>query len=145
MKPDSLDKVRANAERVSGLMKTLSHPNRLMIVCDLIDEEKSVSDIEAGSGVKQPVLSRELARLRDEGLVTARRESKAVFYRISDPSLLTLMAALCRTWGNETAELAWEPAANSQEMEKETDATFPTVRGQVRGRVRIKPDPYRTE
>jgi len=145
MKPENLERIRENAEAVSSLMKTLSHPNRLMIVCDLIGTEKAVSDIEASSGVKQPVLSRELARLRDEGLVSTRRESKAVFYRITDAQLVRLMDVLCSAWNGSpvpAGAAADQPTAKPQ---TKTGAALAPPSGRARSRVRLKPDPYRTQ
>lgn len=91
------------AKEVAQLMKTLSHANRLLIACDLTDGERSVSAIEERTGVRQPHLSRELARLRREGLVKARRESKAVYYRLADPRLERLIAALCVAFAPQKA------------------------------------------
>lgn len=87
--------LQAQAGEAAALLKLLSHPHRLSIACVLHEGERSVSDIEAASGVRQPGLSRELARLRDAGLVEPRRVSKAVFYRIVDERLETVLGALC--------------------------------------------------
>jgi DNA-binding transcriptional ArsR family regulator len=57
--------------------------------------EASVSEIEARTGVRQPVLSRELARLRAAGLVATRRASKLVFYRLADDRLPNIIEGLC--------------------------------------------------
>lgn len=142
MTKPGMDAIRARAAEVSGLMKTLSHPNRLMIVCELMNGELSVSEIEDASGVRQPVLSRELGRLRDENLVSTRRESKAVFYSLQDEKLRELMNVLCRSWGGEpvAVEKASQPAPAA-----EGGAVFPTIEGRKGPRVRINPDPYRKE
>jgi ArsR family transcriptional regulator len=90
-----LEMVRARAEEVSGLLKLLSHPNRLLVVCELADGELPVSAIEARTGVAQPNLSRDLARLRAEGIVSTRRQSKQIFYSLTDPRIIAVMRALC--------------------------------------------------
>lgn len=90
-----IDSLQAGAEEVARLLKTMSHANRLLIACQLTSGEKSVGEIEAATGVAQPYLSRELARLRTAGLVKARRASKNMFYRIADERLTTLVGALC--------------------------------------------------
>lgn len=133
-----LDMVQTQAAEVAGLMKTLSHPNRLLIVCQLMDGESSVSQIEETTGVRQPTLSRELGRLRDEGLVQTRRESKAVFYSLKDDRLRDLMNVLCKAWGGEALAARERAAASEQPF-------FPTIEGRRTGRVRIKPDPYRKD
>ncbi|TNE66138.1 MAG: transcriptional regulator [Alphaproteobacteria bacterium] len=147
-----LDQLRASAEQVSALLKTLSHPNRLLVACCLMDGERSVSDIEADTGVRQPGLSRELARLREEGLVDTRRESKVVFYRLADARLDSLMKALCAAFAPGAAPAPVAPprpaAVGSTPSARPEDAeapTFPTVAGRPAARLRLKPNPYRQD
>lgn len=90
-----LEQLRVRAGEVSALLKLLAHPNRLLVACELMEGERSVSEIEARTGVRQPNLSRDLARLRAEGLVVTRREAKQVFYRLADSRIQALMDALC--------------------------------------------------
>lgn len=77
------------------LLKALSHPARLTICCQLRRGEMSVGDMEAKLGIHQPRLSRELGKLREEGLVSTRRESKVVFYHLSDERAISLVDAVC--------------------------------------------------
>ena len=84
------------ADEATALLKSLAHPARLIICCELRDVEMSVGEIEEKLGVKQPRLSRELAKLREEGLVETRREAKAIFYRLSDaPRVRAMVDAIC--------------------------------------------------
>ncbi|MEE2929832.1 MAG: metalloregulator ArsR/SmtB family transcription factor [Pseudomonadota bacterium] len=84
------------ASEATELLKALAHPERLMICCQLRDTELSVGDIETTLGIKQPRLSRELSKLRDTGLVTTRKESKLVFYTLSDKRRVREMVdAIC--------------------------------------------------
>ncbi|WP_417450632.1 metalloregulator ArsR/SmtB family transcription factor [Kordiimonas sp.] len=131
--------VRAHAVEVAALMKTLSHPNRLLIACELMQGERSVSEIEEATGVRQPVLSRELARLRDEELVATRRESKAVFYRLENERLRLLMKVLCQSWGGPGVDT---PEGGEKGALPEV---LPEVEGRPGTRLRLKPDPYRAE
>lgn len=94
-----LEELRERADEVSGLLKLLANPNRLLVACELMEGERSVSEIEQRTGVRQPNLSRDLARLRAEGLVATRREAKQVFYRLADPRIQMLMEALCTAFG----------------------------------------------
>jgi len=66
------------------LMKALAHPVRLLVCCQLLSKEMSVGDIETRLGIKQPRLSRELGKLREEGLLSARRDAKSVFYSVDE-------------------------------------------------------------
>ena len=70
------------AVRASTLMKTLGHSGRLMILCNLADGERSVGDLAARLEMSQSSLSQHLARMRNEGLVTSRRESQTVYYSL---------------------------------------------------------------
>ncbi|MAW81009.1 MAG: transcriptional regulator [Parvularcula sp.] len=103
-KPTSIKELKENAEDVSALLKNLSHANRLMIACTLKEGEKNVSEIAAEIDAPQPHLSRDLGRLRDAGLIKARRESKNVYYSLADDRLSSLVDALCIAFGPKTKQ-----------------------------------------
>ncbi|HNR77581.1 MAG TPA: metalloregulator ArsR/SmtB family transcription factor [Parvularculaceae bacterium] len=102
--PLNIDELRERAGEVAGLLKLLSHPNRLLIACELSGGERSVSALESAIDAAQPNLSRDLARMRAEGLVIARRESKSVFYRLADDRLARVLDALCAAFGPEASK-----------------------------------------
>jgi len=81
--------------QATSLLKSLSHPDRLMICCQLRGGEMSVGELEADLGIPQPRLSRELAKLREEGVLTARREVRQVFYTLSDTRAHAMVDAIC--------------------------------------------------
>ncbi|HEY0927880.1 metalloregulator ArsR/SmtB family transcription factor [Brevundimonas sp.] len=89
-----LDRFQASAAQASALLKALSNEHRLMILCQLGEGELQVSELLDRVGLSQSALSQHLARLRDDGLVSARREGVAVFYRIADPAALKVIAVL---------------------------------------------------
>jgi ArsR family transcriptional regulator len=72
----------------AAFLKALSHEGRLMILCHLAAGERSVTELEDLLGARQAAVSQQLARLRLEGLVSTRRDGKAIFYTISDPKVL---------------------------------------------------------
>ena len=75
---------RARA-RASEFLKALAHELRLLILCDLLDGEKSVGELEALLYLRQSTVSQQLARLRLEGLVaSARRDGKTIYYSIAN-------------------------------------------------------------
>lgn len=80
----TLQKMRAEAERASSLMKTLGHSGRLMVLCHLAEHEMSVGEMAESLEMSQSALSQHLARMRAEGLVETRRESQTVYYRLAD-------------------------------------------------------------
>ena len=79
---------------VANLLKTLSHPARLMIVCTLMEGEYSVSNLEEKVDVHQPHLSQHLTVLRGSGIVETRREGKQIFYCLTEKRAAQLVAAL---------------------------------------------------
>jgi DNA-binding transcriptional ArsR family regulator len=83
-----------DVRQAADLMRSLSNPNRLMIACALADGEQSVSELESKLGIKQPILSQQLADLREAGVVQARRSSKSMFYSVADAKAGKLIAAL---------------------------------------------------
>ena len=82
------------AARDSRVLKTLANPDRLLLLCQLTQGEHGVSEMEALVGVLQPTLSQQLAVLRQEGLVTTRRDGKQIFYSIASPDALAVMQVL---------------------------------------------------
>lgn len=86
--------LRANADAASQLLKALANPDRLLLLCQLSQGERNVSELEALLGIQQPTLSQQLAVLRREGLVATRREGKQIYYRISSPAALAVIDTL---------------------------------------------------
>jgi DNA-binding transcriptional ArsR family regulator len=78
-----LDMLLSNARQASEFLKALSHEVRLLILCFLIDGEKSVSEIERMLKLRQPAVSQQLARLRADGLVDTRRNGKNIYYSLA--------------------------------------------------------------
>lgn len=114
MTPDSRH-LQPLADEATALLKALAHPARLMICCQLRGGEMSVGDIEETLDIRQPRLSRELAKLREEGLVETRRESKVVFYRLAETGRIAAMLdAVCGVMlGKTAAPVALEQGAAS--------------------------------
>ncbi|MCB2127556.1 MAG: helix-turn-helix transcriptional regulator [Rhodobacteraceae bacterium] len=82
IEPDDLG---ARADDAAALLKALSHEGRLMILCYLTTGEKSVTELEQLLSSRQAAVSQQLARLRAERLVSARRDGKAIYYSLRDP------------------------------------------------------------
>ncbi|GAA2821698.1 sulfite-sensing transcriptional repressor BigR [Aminobacter aminovorans] len=84
------------AGEASEFLKKLANPNRLMIVCALVDGERSVRELEDSLGIRQPGLSQQIAELREAGLIAGRKESKSVFYRLADERVAAVVSLLYR-------------------------------------------------
>lgn len=89
-----LTRMQASAAQACKLMKVLSNPDRLMILCQLSKGELCVSDIEEELGIVQPTLSQQLTVLRDEALVSTRREGKNIYYQLSSPRVMAVIKVL---------------------------------------------------
>ena len=81
---EEMDKMKNNAAAAANMLKALSHEGRLMILCNLVSGEKSVTQLEELLSARQAAVSQQLARLRLEGLVTPRRDGKTIYYSLKD-------------------------------------------------------------
>ena len=89
-----IDRMAESAREASGFLKALAHESRLMILCNLLDGEKSVGELEALLARRQSTVSQQLARLRLEGLVSARRDGKTIYYSIASDKARSIISAL---------------------------------------------------
>ena len=89
-----LAKLHVAADKASKLMKVLSNPDRLLLLCQMTQAERSVSELEAITSIQQPTLSQQLTVLRLEGVVNTRREGKQIFYSIASNEALAVMQVL---------------------------------------------------
>lgn len=89
-----LDSMRASASRTCSMLKTLSNPDRLLLLCQISRGERCVSDLEETLDIHQPTLSQQLGVLRDEGLVNTRRDGKRIYYSMASEEALAVMQVL---------------------------------------------------
>lgn len=101
-----ISNILKTSELVAGRLKLLANVNRLRIACRLLKGETSVGDIETELDIRQPTLSREIANLRDGGVITARRQSKVVFYSLTDPDMRQLIEAICHASAGGNANVS---------------------------------------
>jgi DNA-binding transcriptional ArsR family regulator len=94
MKSD-VAKLAASAGDAARMLKLLANEKRLLILCTLAAQgEAGVSEIAAEVGLGMSALSQHLAKLREDGLVEARKEAQMVFYRIADPDAAKILKVL---------------------------------------------------
>lgn len=91
---ETIEVTREKAEEATALLKALANENRLMVLCQLVEGEKSVGELGAILGIRQANLSQQLARLRAEGLVKTRREVKSVYYSLNSVEVSLIMQLL---------------------------------------------------
>ena len=89
-----LSELEDKAEQASRLLKSLANERRLLILCHLIQGEKSVGELERLVDLSQSALSQHLARLRKEALVTTRREAQTIFYSVASEDAKAVLATL---------------------------------------------------
>ena len=87
-------KMKKRCDEVSGLLKAIAHPQRLMLMCYLAEGEKNVGELQELCGISQSQLSQFLNRMRAEGLLEVRKEGAYSYYSVLDPSILKLMKAM---------------------------------------------------
>jgi len=93
-RPQELERMVGNAKRASDFLKALAHESRLMILCILAEGEKSVSELEELLSLRQPTVSQQLARLRADGLVSTRRDGKAIYYNLASDEARVIIGAV---------------------------------------------------
>ncbi|TQR65947.1 ArsR/SmtB family transcription factor [Acinetobacter sp. RF14B] len=84
----------SQVDTVTNCLKVLSNPDRLRILCVLVDGELNVQQIEESTDIHQPTLSQQLTVLRKNNIVNTRREGKQIFYQVSDRNVLVIMQTL---------------------------------------------------
>lgn len=82
------------ADEASQLLKLISHPHRLMILCALLEKPYNVSNLTDLVGISQTAMSNHLAKLRSERLVEFTREHRTLTYRLSNPKVEVIIQAL---------------------------------------------------
>lgn len=89
-----LDEMKERAGEVAELLKTMAHQDRLMVLCQLIEGEVGVTQLQENSTLSQSAFSQQLSVLRKNGLVQVRKESQQVFYSLADPRVKELIGRL---------------------------------------------------
>ena len=74
-----------NAQAAEQFLKQLANRSRLMVLCVLVEGERSVSELNQQIPISQSALSQHLGKLREAGFVSTRRESQTIFYQLADP------------------------------------------------------------
>lgn len=83
-----------NAERASQLLGAMANSHRLMVLCKLIEGEKSVNALAQSIGLSQSALSQHLAKLREKGFVSTRRDAQTIYYRLASDEVASILSAL---------------------------------------------------
>jgi DNA-binding transcriptional ArsR family regulator len=100
LQPTNLADLQVHAEEAAELLAAMANPKRLLVLCNLLDEERSVSELSEIVGLAQSPLSQHLAKLRALRLVKARRAGQSIYYSLASEEvrkvLTTLSDIYCR-------------------------------------------------
>lgn len=102
-KPD-LNMLRENADAAARLLKALSNPSRLLILCQLTQGELSVGTLNEKIDLSQSAFSQHLALLRQDGLVTTRKEAQTVYYSLANDRVEKVIEVLYQLYCNSSKE-----------------------------------------
>lgn len=86
--------MREHASDAARLLKALGHDKRLLVLCMLIEGERSVGELNSQLALSQSALSQHLALLREEGLVQTRREAQTIYYSLAEGPARDVLAVL---------------------------------------------------
>lgn len=98
-----LSEMSSSAREAAAFLKTLAHEGRLMILCHLGSGEKSVGELESLLDTRQAAVSQMLARLREEGLVSTRRDGKVIYYSLADMRTTEVINVMYRLFCNQSS------------------------------------------
>ena len=115
-----LESFDSKATQVEKLLKLLAHRGRLLVLCNLMEGERSAGDLEAVAKLSQSALSQHLAKLREEKIVATRRDAQRIYYRLADQRTRTILSCLTETFAgdiNPPVEPVPEHPVNSVEQQ----------------------------
>tara|TARA_B110000211_G_scaffold230236_1_gene289411 strand:- start:2936 stop:3259 length:324 start_codon:yes stop_codon:yes gene_type:complete len=90
----NVKEMRRSAGSASELMKILANENRLMILCQLVDGEKSVGELVELLDLSQPTVSQQLSRMKNQGLVSYRKNAQTVYYSLEGEAAQKVITVL---------------------------------------------------
>jgi ArsR family transcriptional regulator, virulence genes transcriptional regulator len=99
-------RMQSAADEASGLLKALANRHRLLILCQLIGQERSVGELAAFLGIRDSTVSQHLALMRRDGLVAPRRDGQTIWYSISSVPARALLETLYRVYCGRSAMTA---------------------------------------
>lgn len=94
----TIQDLKSKSEEASQLLTLLANPHRLCILCTLLNGERSVTSLEEVVDLSQSALSQHLARLREGGIVSTRREAQSIYYSVADGRAARVLEALAEVF-----------------------------------------------
>jgi DNA-binding transcriptional ArsR family regulator len=116
-------------DQITTLLQIIGQPSRLQILLAIGKGEACVCHLEAMLGLRQAALSQHLMALREAGLVTDRRESRFIFYRLADPRLLDVLHQVAEIQNVTLPEISPSPACDCPNCRRGETCLAPTAEG----------------
>jgi len=109
-----IEQLEANAERAASLLKSMGSSRRLLILCQLVEGEKAVGELEKAVGLSQSALSQHLAVLRHKGYVSTRRAGQSIYYSLAGNEARSILTSLYALYcgPDRLAATSSDPAAS---------------------------------
>jgi DNA-binding transcriptional ArsR family regulator len=103
--PESMNitELEPRAEEAAQLLSAMANPKRLLILCNLLEQERSVGELSRIVALEQSPLSQHLSKLRALGLVKTRRDGQTIFYRLASQAVTKVLTALYEIYCRQAA------------------------------------------
>ncbi|MBR0831486.1 winged helix-turn-helix transcriptional regulator [Bradyrhizobium manausense] len=95
-KADDLLALEEKAEEASRLLTAMANPKRLLVLCNMLDGEKSVGELADIVGLSSAALSQHLGKMRALSLVKTRREGQTIYYSVASQKVSVVLETLYR-------------------------------------------------
>lgn len=89
-----IDELEPQIDKATNLLRMLSNPVRLKLMCLMSDQEMSVLELADALRLSQPAVSHHLKLLRSAGVVQSRRDAQTIYNRIHGHEVTTIMDTL---------------------------------------------------
>jgi DNA-binding transcriptional ArsR family regulator len=99
-----MERMHEAADTASDLLKALANRHRLLLLCQLIEKERSVGELAEFIGIRDSTVSQHLALLRRDGLVAARRDGQTIWYSISSGPARAVLETLYRVYCSQASD-----------------------------------------
>ena len=90
----ALEVLQERAEDAAALLASMANAKRLLVLCQLVEGERSVGDLAATAGLSQSALSQHLGKMRLQGLVRTRRDAQTIFYSLASDEVRAVLETL---------------------------------------------------
>ncbi|MDQ0561563.1 DNA-binding transcriptional ArsR family regulator [Rhizobium mesoamericanum] len=132
------EQMQERVVEAAEFMRLFSTPGRLMLLCHIAQRERSVGEIQEDLGLKQPALSQQLAELRQAGLVETRRQSRQVYYSISDGRVAMVMDMLMQMFCEVTPRIGTSIAPVGPSTRQSRGRAGTTFLGEMAHKARLE-------